>query len=53
MLIAITPILAAIIGLLMYVLESNPKVSEIGRLLFFAGILVSLFIAGEKTVKLP
>lgn len=36
------PVLLAIIGLLMYVLSANPKVSEIGRILFFAGTLATL-----------
>lgn len=37
------PILIAIIGVLAYSLATNPKVAEIGRISFFAGLLVALF----------
>lgn len=36
------PVLIAIVGLLLYALASNPKISEIGRILFFAGTLATL-----------
>ena len=32
-------LLVALIGLLMYVLSANAKVGEIGRIMFFAGLL--------------
>lgn len=35
-------LLVAIIGLLMYVMSTNPKVAECGRIMFFAGLLVTL-----------
>ncbi len=35
-------LLVAIIGLLVYVLSANPKVSELGRVSFFAGLLAFL-----------
>jgi hypothetical protein len=47
MLIATVPILVAIVGLLMYVLAGNPKVAEIGRIMFAAGLLVALFAIGQ------
>lgn len=51
-LIATIPVLAAIVGLLMYALCANPKLAEIGRLLFFAGILVALFaMQGAGAIK--
>ena len=34
--------LVALVGVLMYALASNPKLVEIGRLSFFAGLLVLL-----------
>lgn len=37
-------LLVAIIGVLMYALCANPKLAEIGRLLFFAGALAFLLI---------
>lgn len=35
-------LLVAIIGVLMYALAANPKLQEIGRLSFFAGLLAFL-----------
>lgn len=37
------PLLICIIGLLMYALSANPKLVEIGRLMFLAGLLAFLF----------
>lgn len=37
--------IVAVVGLLMYALLTNPKLSEIGRILFFAGLFVALFKA--------
>lgn len=51
MMIAILPLLVAIVGLLMFALSSNAKVAEIGKILFWTGTLVTLWIAGGKTVK--
>ncbi len=34
------PLLVAIVGLLVYILAANPKASELGRLMFFCGVLV-------------
>ena len=36
------PLLIALIGLLMYALCANPKLSEIGRISYFAGLLAFL-----------
>jgi hypothetical protein len=36
-------LLVALIGLLLYVLSVNPKVCELGRLMFLAGMLAFLF----------
>jgi Ni/Fe-hydrogenase subunit HybB-like protein len=35
-------LLVALIGVLMYVLVVNPKLQEIGRLMFFSGLLAFL-----------
>lgn len=40
------PILAWILGLLLYFLPLNPKIQEVGRILFFCGILATLFLFG-------
>jgi hypothetical protein len=37
-----TSLLIALVGLLMYVLSANPKLQEVGRLSFFAGLLAFL-----------
>jgi len=43
MVLATIPMAAALLGLLLYALaEKNGKVAELGRLLFFAGVLVTL-----------
>lgn len=52
MLIAVFPLVVAIIGLLMYVLASNTKVAEIGRAMFWCGLFVTLFAAASHTVRL-
>ena len=46
-------LLVAIIGCLMYALAANPKLVELGRLAFFAGLWVFLIKAGEGLVGLP
>ena len=48
--IIILPLLVAVIGLLMYVLASNPKVTEIGRILFWTGTLAFLLGGGAGHV---
>ena len=40
-------LLVAIVGLLMYALSANPKVSDIGRIMFAAGLLAFLFTGGQ------
>ncbi len=44
-------LLIAVIGVLMYALSVNPKLSEIGRISFFAGLLAFLLQA-DKLVGL-
>lgn len=42
------PLLVCIIGLVIYALTTNAKASELGRIMFAFGLLVSLFqVAGE------
>lgn len=40
------PLLIAIIGLLMYALSANPKVVEIGKIMFWTGLLAFLLGGG-------
>lgn len=53
MVIAWVVVLVALVGLVMYVLPGNGERKEIGRLMFFAGLLVALFMMGGRTVRLP
>jgi len=44
----------ALVGLLVYLMASNPKAVEIGRLMFFAGMLVTAFVfANTKELHFP
>lgn len=36
------PLIIAIVGLLMYALSANPKIVEIGRIMFWTGLLATL-----------
>ncbi len=36
-------LLIAVVGLLMYVLSVNPKLAEIGRIMFWVGLFCFLF----------
>jgi hypothetical protein len=38
----ILQLIVAVVGLLMYVLATNPKINEIGRILFWTGCLAFL-----------
>jgi hypothetical protein len=40
-------LLVALIGVLMYALCANPKLQEIGRLSFFAGLLAFLLMVAS------
>jgi hypothetical protein len=37
------PLLVALVGVLMYALSTNPKLAEIGRIMFMIGLLVFLW----------
>ena len=52
MLIAIVPLIAVVVGILVYVLASNTKLSELGRLTYFAGLLVTLLVTARHVVRL-
>lgn len=51
MAIAIFPILILIIGILLYFVSANGKVQEVGRLMFFAGLLVLTFVLAREMVR--
>ena len=52
LLITIIPILMMIIGALMYALCANPKLAEMGRLLFAAGAFAVAFYFAGKGVSI-
>jgi hypothetical protein len=45
-------LLVALIGILMYALCANPKLVEIGRLAYFAGLLAFLLNGIEHVVSI-
>jgi len=51
MIIVFVPALVMIIGLLMYALAANPKLQEIGRIMFFCGLL-ALTLQSDNVSKL-
>lgn len=52
MIVAVFPIVIALVGLLVWFLSSNPKVSEAGKLAFFAGLLALSFALAGHTVRI-
>jgi hypothetical protein len=45
----LVPVLFALVGVLMYALSANPKLCEIGRIMFWSGLIVALWaVAGER-----
>jgi hypothetical protein len=45
--------LVAIVGVLMYALSANPKVMEIGRISFHAGLFTFLLSVGAIVLTVP
>ncbi len=52
MFIAVVPLLVAIIGLLLYLLASNAKVAEVGRLMFACGLLALMFASARESIRI-
>lgn len=52
MLISWVVVLVALVGLLVYMLSANPKAQEVGRIMFFAGLLVACFMLAGRSVRL-
>lgn len=50
MLIAIAPLLVAVAGALVFALTTD-KLSEMGRLAFFAGLFWLVYVLATKTVR--
>jgi hypothetical protein len=45
------PCFVCLLGVLAYALAANPKASEMGRLAYACGLLVSLFVLATHTVR--
>lgn len=52
MLIAIFPLIIALIGVLMYALCTSSKLQEIGRIMFFCGMFVITWTLAKETFHL-
>lgn len=52
MLIAIVPLVACVIGLLMWWVSQNGKVQEAGKWLFICGLLITLYVVANHTIKI-
>jgi len=52
MLIAIWPLVIAVIGALVYALASNSKAAELGRLVFFCGFFWLVYSLVGHTLKM-
>lgn len=46
------PLLIALVGMLMYILAANPKIQELGRIMFFCGLLAFLMVGGQQAITL-
>ena len=49
--VSVFPVVVLLIGLIVYVLSTNGKAAEIGRLAFFVGLLVLVFVLADQTVR--
>jgi len=47
----VLPLLIALIGVLMYALSANPKLNEVGRIMFFCGLLAFLLTGGAEAIR--
>lgn len=53
MTVSIIAVVMAVLGALIYALATNPKLSELGRIMFFCGLLVVCLIMGGRSVHIP
>lgn len=47
----LVPLVVVVVGALAYALAGNPKLSEMGRLLFFVGILWLVYLLSGRAVR--
>lgn len=48
----LVPFLIAIVGLIIYLMATNSKVSEAGRITFFCGLLATLLRTGPAAISI-
>ncbi len=48
----LVPFAVMVLGALVYALAANPKASEMGRLAYFAGLVVLVFVLAHSAVRL-
>ena len=53
MTIYIFPVAVALLGILIYALASNPKLVEVGRIMFFCGLLAACLVVRGISIALP
>lgn len=53
MITTLIPLLLAIVGALVYAFAANPKLAELGRILFAAGMFALAFFYAGRGVTLP
>lgn len=46
------PIIFAVLGLLIFLMASRADVKEIGKIMFFCGLLVTMFVFATNKVSL-
>lgn len=52
MIIAYVPLFTSLLGILIYILATNPKASEIGRIMFLCAFLFVMWSLAGKLVHL-
>jgi Na+/phosphate symporter len=52
MLVAFIPLVLCLVGLVVYLITVNPRAQEIGRILFFCGLLVTMMALATKTLHI-
>lgn len=49
----LVPTICAVLGLLLWIVSSHPKISEAGRLMFAVGLLVLVAEMAGRSIHLP
>jgi Na+/phosphate symporter len=52
MAIATIPLIVCVVGALLYALPASPKVNELGRLMFFAGLFWLVYASAGRSMRL-